>query len=540
MTTSLALLFVGMVVGLAVWGAALHGQPDAPPSRDGLYHGFFVERIAETDSVDLSRVLVTDPVTEDVAASFYPLALHDAVALEHRLSGLDIGLLLSAWMAVSAAVFLPAGLFVLVRRLVPDRPLAAGFTALIVPFVAMFPYRPAAWSGITLIVGLALTPVVLVLAAAAADADAPRPEVVGPVAVAVTGVISTHTSQLALIVVVLAVIEGEALWSARHQFAVMRRRAISLLWVTGVTVVLYLPSLLKLRSAASERMAFAETGYLRFPEAIGALLDLSFAMPGSQGALGVLVVIGLCLAARHRTLGSWGICLGLTVVLFLATVVTGGFWHRFRPLTRPWYSSSWRTSYQVALVAVVFAGYALAVGASALAALLRRARPRLGAAGPLVVAGVLVGLGSATLVQQPVDVVRHGYEANARTTTSMLHAFDYLAGHTEPDEAILNEERDGSAWMYAASGLHPLLAVYQYVATEQTLDRIYLATHIADVRDDERVRALVERWSIRFVVVSDTGFVDEPPRVAAADLAGNPAFGEVFAEGGIHVFQLQG
>ncbi len=149
---SLVLLVLSVLVGLAVWGAALHGQPDAPPSRDGLYHGFFVERIVDTGTVDLSRILVTDPVTEEVAAQFYPLALHNTVALQHHLTGIDIGFALTTWMVMSAAVFLPAGLFVLVRRLVPARPLAAGFTALVVPFFAMFPYRPAAWSAITLIV----------------------------------------------------------------------------------------------------------------------------------------------------------------------------------------------------------------------------------------------------------------------------------------------------------------------------------------------------------------------------------------------------
>ena len=534
------LLFVAVLVGLTVWGVALHGQPDAPPSRDGLYHGFFVKRIADTGSVDTSRIVVTDPVTEEVAASFYPLALHNAVALGHRLTGVGIGLLLTAWTVAGAAVFLPAGMFVLVRRLVPKRPHAAGFSALVVPFFAMFPYRPATWSAITLLVGLALTPVVLVLLADAVEQESSRSGRIGPAVLATFGVISTHTSQLALILVLVAIIEAGALWRSRRERQVVRRRVVNLLTTAGVVFALYVPSLVKLGSAAAERAAFSEAPYLRLAEAIGGIADFSFAMPGSQQLLGGLVVLGIWLSARDRCLGAWTLCLIATIAVFLATVVTGGLWHQLRPITQPWYFSGWRTSYQVALVASVFAGYALAVGASLLDATLRPVLPALRgrSLGSVVVAGALVALGSMTLLRQPVDIVRFAYSTNARTTGSMVRAFDYLAGQAGPQEVILNEERDGSAWMYADSGLRPLLAVYQYVPTGQTLDRIHLATHIADYSVDARVRELVQRWNIHFVLVSDVGFVDEPPRVTAADLADDPAFRKVFEDGGIHIFRV--
>ncbi len=292
----------------------------------------------------------------------------------------------------------------------------------------------------------------------------------------------------------------------------MRSRVVNLTLTGLVVVVLYVPSLLKLRSAADERASFAEKGYLGFADAFGSIIDFSFAMPGTQAALGGLVLIGLWLAARDRTLGAWTLCLIATVALFLATAVSSGLWQMLRPLTQPWYYSSWRTSYQVAFAATVFAGYALARCASGLDEVLNRFQPRFsGFLGPALVAAVLCGAGYATLLDQPVDIVRYAYESNARTKTAMQNAFDYLTQHTTPDEVILNEERDGSAWMYATSGLNPLLAVYQYTSTPQTDDRMYLATHIADFPDDARVQELVNRWGIRFVMVGDTGFIDEPP-----------------------------
>ena len=538
-TTSLVLLVIGTVVGLAAWVEALRGQPDGPPSRDGLYHGFFVKRIVDAGTIDYTSVLVTDPVTEDIAATFYPSRCTMPPRCSISCSESILGSYSLPGRSRSAAVFLPVGLFVLVRRFVPDRPDAAGFTALVVPFFAMFPYRPAAWSAITLVVAMALIPVVLVLVGKAADAEERRLESVAPASLALFGVICTHTSQLALLFVLVAVIEGEAIWRNRHGLAAIRCRAVNLLFVCGIVMALYMPSVLRLTSAASERQAFAETGYLRFTEAIGTILDFSFAMPGTQAALGGLVVFGVWMAARDRALGAWTVCLLATVTLFLATAVSSGFWRILRPITQPWYYSAWRTSYQIALVAAVFAGYALARVASGLNRALRGCLPRSGGSiGPVVVAAAFVGLGITTLIHQPVDIVRNAYDANARTKPSMKHTFDYLTEHVASDEVVLNEERDGSAWMYASSGLRPLLAVYQYLPTTQTEDRLYLATHIADVGEDGRVRELIARWGIRFVMVSDTGFVDEPPRVDANDLIDNPAFEEVFTEGGIRIFRL--
>jgi hypothetical protein len=462
------------------------------------------------------------------------------IALQHRISGLDIGLLLTTWVVFSAAVVLPAGLFVLVRRLVPRSPLAAGFTALVVPFFAMFPYGAAAWSAITLIAGLALTPATLVMVGRAIEPNSRRWAHLAIAATAVVGVIATHSSQIAFLAVVLAILEIASMWTDRADRRALIRRIENLAILTMAVVVLFSPTLRLLVSAASERSAFADHPYLSFPAAVGSLANLSFAMPGSQPALAALVVVGILLATRDRVLARWTVCLAVMVLLFTATVVTGGVWHRLRPLTEPWYYGSWRTSYHIPFVGSVFAGYGLAMAAVGVGRLVRRRWPsRPSVVGTGVVAAALVFAGSPTLLPQSVHLVRNAWATNARTTQSMVAAFDYLKVHTAHGRgAVLNEERDGSAWMYAAASLRPLLAVYPYSSDAATKDRLLVMSRIAEYDSDPKVRDLVARWGIEYVMVNDVGFVDEPPRLSASALRRSARFEEVFSKGPTHVFRI--
>ena len=535
---AVALLFVAMAIGMTVWTIALREQPHNPPSRDGEYHGYFVKRIADTGSIDPQTVLTTDPVTNEPAASFYPLALHNAVALQYRVVGLGIGLLLTSWVVICSSVVLPAGLFVLVRRLLPDRPLVAGYTSFIIPFFAMFPYRPATWSAISLIVGMAFVPATIALVGLAGDAVRDRHRWIVAAAYAVFGVVSSHTSQLGLLALWLALLTMSDGWRTRSNPAAIRRRAENLLAVGGCALVLYLPALLMLREAGAERNAFAEHAEMTMAQALGSMVTLSYAMPAGQSLLAVLVLTGIWLAARDRVLGAWLACLIGVTLLFLATAAIGGPTEVVRPLTRLWYYGSWRMSYNVALAMTVFAGYALASAADGATRALRYVRlrhaPLVGAA---VVAVALMGVGLTTL-DQPIDIVRTAYATNSPASRGQLDAFRYLRSNVPAGRPVLNEERDGSTWMYAEYGLLPLMGVYSYQSSEQTDDRIYLATHIADYATDERVRTLIERWNIDYLLVNETGFIDEPPRVKPADLAGKIAFTEVFTSEGSHVYRI--
>lgn len=536
----IVMLFVSMAIGVTVWFVALDGQPHNPPSRDGEYHGYFVKRIAETGSVSPPTIVTTDPITEEQAAEYYPLALHNAVALQHTLLGHGVGLLLRSWLVVCSALVLPAGLFVLVRRLLPGNPLAAGFTALVAPFVAMFPYGAATWSALSLIVSLTFVPVTIVLTGRAGDAIRYRAGSIGAAVLAVFGVAATHTSQLGLLAIwlpILALVDV----SRERTLVAIRRRTFSLGAVAALAVLLYLPALSALRDAYAERAAFAHQPYLNLSQAVGDLLTMSHGLAEGQGALTLLVIAGLCLAARDRVLGGWVLCLICVVLLYLAAAVVGGAISKFRPLTQPWYYGSWRTSYNVALAMTVVAGYALARSADLASWVLHRRSSlhnRSTLIGPAMVAVAFSGVGALALLQQPIDIVRTAYATNSPASRDQLEAFDFLRAYVPKGQPVLNEERDGSTWMYAEHELLPLMGVYAYEGTGTTDDRIYLATHIADYATDERVRALTDRWDINYLLVNETGFIGEPLRVRPQDLEGRPAFTEVFTAGTSHVYRI--
>jgi len=90
--------------------------------------------------------------------------------------------------------------------------------------------------------------------------------------------------------------------------------------------------------------------------------------------------------------------------------------------------------------------------------------------------------------------------------TKDLEAFAYLA--TLPgarDTLIGNANTDGTAWMYAVSGLHPLWTHYDYpVQQGPGYNRFIFWAYADDADHDPRVAKAVKALNIRYVLVSST------------------------------------
>lgn len=530
------LLVAAILIGAAVWGMGLRGQHSEPPGRDGLYHGFFVERIVKEGTIDPADVVVTDPVTEQPAASFYPLALHLTIAGQRSLTHEPVGLLLTLWTAAAACALFPASMFCLTRKLLPARPLVAGCTALAVPFFSLFPYQPMDWSGIGVIVGTAMVPVsaAIVLTAATSRRRGDAVLAVG----AVYAVLATHTSQAGLLVIIVGVLELANWWSTRSWHEI-RSRTLTLALVSSGALVLYLPGLVRLRSASAERSDLGTAASMPLANALGNLITMSTATTlAGQSLLALLALVGVVLAVRRRELLAWG-WVGLALlVLYLASAVTTFPWSTLRPLSQPWYYEYTRTSYHAAPVLAVFVGYAFAELLRVLTPVAVRIGVRDRRWVTYSVLATAVVLAAPTMLRQPVRLLRAAYETDSRVDADMAGAFDYLAAHDDGRMTVLNEERDGSAWMYADRGLRPLVGVYRYGETEQNDARLRLLSTAGSLGSDPETQQLIERWDVRYVLVNDVGFSDEPPRVRADALRANPRFREVYSRGGSHVFEV--
>jgi len=157
------LLSLGIGIGVLTWTRGLYGRALGPARNDGSHHAYFVARIIETQTFDFSKVLVADPLGQFRTLEFYPLGTHATTAIATRLVNADIGRMLVVLIVLFAAVVLPLGMFVLARTLAPEWPLVAGFTALIVPVLSIFPYQPSTWGGVALIVGMSMLPISVVV-----------------------------------------------------------------------------------------------------------------------------------------------------------------------------------------------------------------------------------------------------------------------------------------------------------------------------------------------------------------------------------------
>ena len=167
------------------------------------------------------------------------------------------------------------------------------------------------------------------------------------------------------------------------------------------------------------------------------------------------------------------------------------------------YSDPRRLSAVITLLLAPMAGIALITVASWAAALLRRVSPRAGYAVAAVV-----------LVVVPVALAwhyfpRHRFLLGEKYDSVMidakdLEAFAYLA--TLPgarDTLIGNANTDGTAWMYAINGLHPLWTHYDYPQQQGPgYHRFIFWAYADDADTDPRVAEAVRALNIRYVVTS--------------------------------------
>ncbi len=123
-----------------------------------------------------------------------------------------------------------------------------------------------------------------------------------------------------------------------------------------------------------------------------------------------------------------------------------------------------------------------------------------------------------------------------------LEAFAYLA--TLPgakDTLIGNANTDGTAWMYAISGLHPLWTHYDFPFQQGPgYHRFILWAYADDADTDPRVAAAVEALNVRYVVTSTPvvrGFV-MPDGLVSLDAS--RSWEKIYDNGEDRIFQWRG
>lgn len=521
------LLLGGIALGAGSWLLGIHGFASTPPYTDSVNHGLMAAQVASRESLDPRKILTSDAAGAAGApgeTAYYPLALHGEVALAHRLFGIGIADGLLAATFLFSAVVLPLGLWMAVRRLVPDNPLLAGLTALLGATTGFFPLLPLSFGGLPLVIGLAMVPAVAVVAGRYLTGDGPPADgAVG--ALGAVGILATHTSEIPLLAMFLAPAVIEAVWRRRATIRAVARRVAAF----GLTcAVLTAPTLRLIAGGTAERSGIDEGRVASFRHALSNFR----AIVGGGGADIVLLLAAVGVAVcvrRRRHLALLTTTAGVLGLYLIATGVQGPL----RAVTVPWYQHPGRVALNLVLIIPFFAALAVAETLPALWA--RRAEagnalvPVVGLTVALALAGFATAAGDLRVLFRERAVV--GPDAQA--------AFSYLKTHVTAGQRVLNDgNTDGAMWMYAFDGVDPLLGLQPANPGPSWNDRLWLVTHLTDLGRDPQVRAGLDRYAVRYVYWDDRTFKDNPHHLDGRALLGTPGLCQVFRQGSVHLLEV--
>jgi hypothetical protein len=534
---SIGLLVIAIVVTSATLLSGMKGHATTPPAHDGAAHGFIAARISHTESVRSEDVLVSDGSGQHEAYGYYPLALHESLAIAHRVTGADIGYLLDATSVFFGALVFPLGLYALTRFLVPDIPLAAGFAAVLGALFVLFPYEPVTWSGIPLLAGMALVPITVVLLVRTATSHWSRRAALLSGLVVVAG-FTLHNSQLPLVLAAVAALLIAAAIRA-HSTRLLIDAVTRLVWIGVVAVVLLVPTITQVATGGSERASSTLPVADRVHDVgnyLGRLVTLEANGSIRQGWLAILAILGIAFLLRRHERVEW-IVLAVAVGA-LATAAATSQGTVANALTFPWYQQSQRLAYYLAFFAPVFGGIALGLVVAAIA----RHVPWgswTTVAVTAVILCVAVPVTAAHAVDSSHDIVKASYRRSSPVQSDSVAAFEFMRDHSDDRDSVLNDVNvDGSLWMYTRAGVRPVFGLEPLKPDRSWKDRIHLVSHIGDLGRDPKVDRLIRRLHVRFVYFGEDTFHDMSHIMNLATLRSTPGLREVFHEGGAHVFRV--
>lgn len=470
------------------------GSLDTPLQRwDAVFHLSALRLVAESGSA--SSLTLGSLSYGDGRASPYPAGWH---ALASLLPGaptavLTLGATVTAvlpWVLGCAALAVQ-----LVRWYRPDTVATgvAGTAGVLAGVVSATPTGLwVGWGHVPNAAALAMVPGVLALALRVLRTPSERvPGGVG-LAVALIGIGLAHPNgvltwgALALPAVVAVVAAA-----SRALLAAGRRLpAVALPVLVAAAACAVVAGLL------ASPLAAAVTGYTGgSPRSLGrAVLDVVTgqyvlwpSLAGGAVALAALLaaVVG---GARGRWLGA--AMLGVAWLLYLDAATGGG-----TGLSGMWYSSPARLSVVVGIVAVPLA----ATGGVALAEALR---PRLGALGPALAAGLLVLLLTVPTVAQRVGRTASVYDLEPGHPPQFVTAGELAMIGELPDRldgVVLGSPFSGASSAYGLAGVP---VVFPVAGQVWSADQELVMTHLADVAAGTaaaEVCAAVERLGVRYL-----------------------------------------
>ncbi|MFA4084190.1 hypothetical protein ONA92_21045 [Mycobacteroides salmoniphilum] len=501
-----ALIFYAFLRGLTNWQSI-------PSTWDSMWHGNTIRYILETGQASSTRMGDLRNV-ETHATLYYPSAFHGLAAVLCQLTGAAPTTSYTLY-AVAGSLLFPLSAAALTWQLLRGRTSrtfqagsAATAAALSASFTAL-PYVEFYVAAVPNLVSFALVgPAVIAITSVVAD----RSRI--PVAVlAFVGIASVHTSGAIVAVVFVGawwLLAPLSRYRGKEQKAKPRwGNGFVPLAVAGVAslVLLYpqLRTLLQLSEIIAGHQFATPWGKRR------ALLDAltqhtrHLADYPVQSALLWLALLGTVVLIVKRVYWPIAVWLLLIVAIVHSSRPFGGFiGHAVALFSDAFYSDPRRLSAIVCLLLAPAAGIGLFTLAYTMLTRVRGERTRKWAL--VVTALVLAGTCSFSARHY---FLPHKYLVGAKYDQVMvgptkLDAFAYLATLPGAKNTTIGDGNvDGSGWMYAVAGLHPLWTHYDFPQQQGPGYHRYIFWAYADDADtDRRVTEAVHALNIRYVMTS--------------------------------------
>ena len=504
----------GVVLGALLIGlAALRGMPNwqsIPSNWDSVWHANTIRFIVDTGQASPTHMGDLRNV-ETHEALYYPSTFHALAAVFSQLSGAAPTTAYTLNSLAAAIWLFPVSAATLTWQLLRTRTdqwrtagaaataaaLSGSFTAL--PYIE---FDTASMPNLAAY-GIAVPTMVLVVSAL-------RHRDRIPLAVlALLGVFSVHiTGGVVAVLFVAGWWMFEALW---HPVRGRLADFVNLLVIAVPTVVLLLPQFLGVIQQAEIIVGHA---FVTHEGKKRALIDAVVQHTRHlndfpiQWVLIILAAIGAIVLVVRRVWWPLAVWLLLVVSIVHSSAPfggpIGGLTGKFSDL---FYSDPRRLSGVITMLLTAAVGIAVFTLASAAVAGARRmvdkGSPRAwNAATAAILVAVSIGIGLAYLPRAQF-LFGEKYD-RVMVDSKDLEAWAYLAKLPGARDTLIGDANtDGTAWMYAVAGLHPLWTHYDYpVQQGPGYHRFIFWAYADDADSDPRVAEAVKALNIRYVVTS--------------------------------------
>ncbi|WP_033292122.1 DUF6541 family protein [Amycolatopsis jejuensis] len=516
-----ACVVVATVLSMAVVLSARGGTTAVFQRWDTVFHANGIRYIADTGDGSLTGM---GTINWYPNGSFYPNGYHLVGALVYEISGTSVPVTLNAVTMPVAGIF-ALSMVALVRQL-GGRAVYAGCTALIAAAATTGAYESVSSGLLPYALGIVLTPLTVV----ALQRFLVRPGVdTGLIfALAADGLLTAHSSALfgGILFAAPLILQRwyrsvrrlpvDGVPEGRNAARVIGSDILYTLPVMALAGLLAAPQILGAISFTSGAYPYqAWNSDLPVEESVRLLIFFQQVLATPQLWLTALLIVGVL---AFRTLGRmrWLVLSAIGLSGFFVLVTSYGYVPAVISLSRPWWNDRYRLMALAAIPLCLLAGHGMAELQRWIAHLARsgswaRSRPqvltRLGAGAAVIVVvtmAVLTGGFYRTANATAVSFLYYNGpegEVTPPVSADEIEAMNYLGKMGIPaQEKVLNDRLDGTAWMYALSGVHPVAGHYDGGGPISP-DAEYLALHFRDYAVDPEVRAAVARLDVRHVLV---------------------------------------